>query len=343
MDLWLHLRVGRAALAGGGRFGLPDPLTSSGTCPTHPASGSARSRPTGLHELLGDAGIQAFRLLLVSCSSARSSRVPPGGRADAGGPVDAARAYGTTGGWSERPQLAGLALVAVRTPHGSGPERPCTPRGGSSRSTWVSAGSTDHGRSASGSESSSARSCGSTDLRRAPGCPGSCSSPRPGRRRGAHPAGAVAPAQPVRGVGGPPGTCQRVAAADMGQPPAAGSGALHRPVVYVWAPAPAATRGEASSSSSALAATFSAVRTIAVGAILLAPLARPSPRRRSGRALGICGRVRASCVDMGGRGRRHGRPRTPTRPRPRGSPLPPSVDRASPPCPSAASQRSRSA
>lgn len=112
MDLWLHLRVGRL-LAGGGRFGLPDPLTELPDVAYVPSQWLAQVAMVGVQDWFGGAGIQAVRLglvlalvglVLLACRQWAS-------------PVPAAVAtllatYGTTAAWSERPQLAGVVLLA---------------------------------------------------------------------------------------------------------------------------------------------------------------------------------------------------------------------------------------
>ena len=114
VDLWLHLRIGDL-LRSGERFGAgPDPLAALADRAYVPTQWLAQAGMSAVHEAGGMAGIQVVRLVLVL---ALGAAVLLGCRALAG-PAPALFAtaitmFGAAAAWGERPQLAGLVLLAL--------------------------------------------------------------------------------------------------------------------------------------------------------------------------------------------------------------------------------------
>ena len=114
VDLWLHLRIGDL-LRSGERFGNgPDPLAALADRAYVPTQWLAQVAMSAVHEAGGMAGIQAARLVLVL---ALGAAVLLGCRVTAG-PAPALFAtaitmLGAAAAWGERPQLAGMVLLAL--------------------------------------------------------------------------------------------------------------------------------------------------------------------------------------------------------------------------------------
>lgn len=114
VDLWLHLRVGDL-LRAGERFGAaPDPLAVLADREYVPTQWLAQVAMAQTYGAAGMTGIQVVRLLLVL---ALAAAVLAGCRR-AAGPAASLLATGVTmlgaaASWGERPQLAGMVLVAV--------------------------------------------------------------------------------------------------------------------------------------------------------------------------------------------------------------------------------------
>jgi hypothetical protein len=113
VDLWLHLRVGEF-LRAGGRFGLPDPFVALADEAYRPTQWLAEVLGSLTWDALGMPGIQVLRLLgvlaLVGFTWA-SARAAAG--ATGAGVAAAVTAFASSAGWGERPQLLGLALLAL--------------------------------------------------------------------------------------------------------------------------------------------------------------------------------------------------------------------------------------
>ncbi|QKE85495.1 hypothetical protein [Arthrobacter sp. NEB 688] len=114
VDLWLHLRIGRA-LRDGDRFqALPDPLTSLADRPYVPTQWLAQVGMSVVDDLAGVTGLHAVRALLLLALAGlahASARRWAGPLASVG--VAAAVLVGTSAAWGERPQLLGLVLAAL--------------------------------------------------------------------------------------------------------------------------------------------------------------------------------------------------------------------------------------
>ena len=114
VDLWLHLRIGDL-LRDGVRFGPgPDPLAALADRTYVPTQWLAQVMMSGVHDAAGVAGIQVVRLVLVT---ALGGLVLLGCRVVAGpaaaGFATALTMAGTAIAWGERPQLAGMVLLAA--------------------------------------------------------------------------------------------------------------------------------------------------------------------------------------------------------------------------------------
>ncbi len=114
VDLWLHLRIGDL-LRAGERFGPgPDPLASLADREYVPSQWLSQVAMSALHQTAGMTGIQVVRLLLVL---ALGAAVLFGCRAtSAPAPALFATAvtmFAASASWGERPQLAGMLLLAV--------------------------------------------------------------------------------------------------------------------------------------------------------------------------------------------------------------------------------------
>ncbi len=115
VDLWLHLRIGEF-LTAGGRFGAPDPFTTLADTAYRPTQWLAEVAGSWVWGWAGMPGIQILRLVGVLAIVAATWAA---GRAVAG-PLAAAGAtlltvFASAAGWGERPQLLGLALLALAT------------------------------------------------------------------------------------------------------------------------------------------------------------------------------------------------------------------------------------
>lgn len=114
VDLWLHLRIG-ALLRSGQRFSAEsDPLSLLADRPYVPTQWLSQVAMSTVHQAAGMAGIQTLRLVLVL---ALGAAVLAGTRVTANPtPALAATAltmFGASASWGERPQLAGMALLAT--------------------------------------------------------------------------------------------------------------------------------------------------------------------------------------------------------------------------------------
>ena len=114
VDLWLHLRIG-GLLREGTRFdGLPDPLAVLPDRRYVPTQWLAQMSMSGLYDVGGMAAIQWLRVGLVVALvgvvvlACRTVAGPTASAATA-----AVTAFGTSGAWGERPQLVGILLLAV--------------------------------------------------------------------------------------------------------------------------------------------------------------------------------------------------------------------------------------
>lgn len=114
VDLWLHLRIGEH-LSRGGRFAADtDPLAALADRPYLPTQWLAQVTMAGVHDVAGMTGIQLFRLLLVLALGAAvyaACRVTASPAPAA--LASAATMLGSAAGWGERPQLVGLVLLAT--------------------------------------------------------------------------------------------------------------------------------------------------------------------------------------------------------------------------------------
>lgn len=115
-DLWLHLRIGQD-LRGGERFGrLPDPLVVLADRAYLPTQWLSEVVMSAVHSVTGVAGIHALRALAIGALIALVQLT-------AATYTTAVRAAGvalptvaaTAAQWGERPQLAGLVLLAATT------------------------------------------------------------------------------------------------------------------------------------------------------------------------------------------------------------------------------------
>ena len=114
VDLWLHLRIGDLLLSGQRFGGGADPLALLADRPYVPSQWLAQSAMSAVHEMAGMPGIQIARMILVL---ALGAAVLVGCRS-AAGPTPALFAtgiamFGAGAAWGERPQLAGVVLLAV--------------------------------------------------------------------------------------------------------------------------------------------------------------------------------------------------------------------------------------
>lgn len=114
VDLWLHLRIGEL-LRSGERFGtLPDPLAALADRPYVPTQWLAQVAMSLVHDAFGTTGIEVARLLLVLVLGAA---VLLGCRAVAGPGASLTATtlsmLGAAAAWAERPQLAGMVLLAL--------------------------------------------------------------------------------------------------------------------------------------------------------------------------------------------------------------------------------------
>jgi hypothetical protein len=114
VDLWLHLRIGDLLRSGAQFDRGSDPLAVLADREYVPTQWLAQMAMSALYEAGGMVGIQAVRLLLVL---ALGAAVLAGCRALAG-PAPALFAtaltmFGAAAAWGERPQLAGLVLLAL--------------------------------------------------------------------------------------------------------------------------------------------------------------------------------------------------------------------------------------
>ena len=114
VDLWLHLRIG-GLLREGARFdGLPDPLAVLPERRYVPTQWLSQVSMSGLYDVGGMAAIQGLRVALVVAVmgvvllACRSVAGPTASAATA-----AVTSFGTSAAWGERPQLLGILLLAV--------------------------------------------------------------------------------------------------------------------------------------------------------------------------------------------------------------------------------------
>ena len=113
VDLWLHLRIGDL-LNAGQQFGSgPDPLAALADRPYVPTQWLAQRAMAWTWSAAGMTGIQVVRLLLVLCLGATvlavCRLVAP---TTAAGFAAAVTMFGAAAAWGERPQLLGLVLFA---------------------------------------------------------------------------------------------------------------------------------------------------------------------------------------------------------------------------------------
>lgn len=116
VDLWLHLRIGDL-LRAGERFGpQPDPLTALADRPYVPTQWLAQLLMSWVHDVGGIAAIQTVRLLLVVALGAviaTACRSLVGPTAALCG--SALSMFAASASWGERPQLAAMVLLAIVT------------------------------------------------------------------------------------------------------------------------------------------------------------------------------------------------------------------------------------
>ncbi|MFQ6172850.1 hypothetical protein ACK8HX_14665 [Oryzobacter sp. R7] len=114
VDLWLHLRTGEL-LRAGERFGaLPDPMAALADRTYVPTQWLAQVAMSLVHDASGTTGIEAARLLLVLALGAAvllASRAVAGPGASL--LATALTMLGAAAAWGERPQLAGVVLLAL--------------------------------------------------------------------------------------------------------------------------------------------------------------------------------------------------------------------------------------
>lgn len=112
VDLWLHLRIGEF-LRSGGRFALPDPFVTLAHHPYRPTQWLAEVVGSLAWDAVGMPGIQLLRLVgvLALVGSAWAAARSVGGSSGAAGAA-AVTAFASSAGWGERPQLLGLVLLA---------------------------------------------------------------------------------------------------------------------------------------------------------------------------------------------------------------------------------------
>ncbi|WP_215512784.1 hypothetical protein [Phycicoccus mangrovi] len=114
VDLWLHLRIGRS-LRDGEWFGaLPDPLTVLADRPYVPTQWLAQVGMSVVDDVAGVPGIHAVRaLLLVALAALLAATARRWAGPLASVVVATAALVATSAAWGERPQLLGLVLAAV--------------------------------------------------------------------------------------------------------------------------------------------------------------------------------------------------------------------------------------
>lgn len=114
VDLWLHLRVGKELRAGQWFGVLPDPLTALADEPYRPSQWLAQVGAIVVEQATGIAGIHVLRALAVLAVAALvylAARV--WARPQESAVVAVLTTLGTSAGWGERPQLLGLVLLAL--------------------------------------------------------------------------------------------------------------------------------------------------------------------------------------------------------------------------------------
>ena len=116
VDLWLHLRIGDL-LRSGQRFdSVPDPLAALADRTYVPTQWLAQILMSGLYDVAGMAGIQIARLVLVIALGALVALAGRTlARTTAAFSSTALTMFAASAAWGERPQLAGTVLLAAVT------------------------------------------------------------------------------------------------------------------------------------------------------------------------------------------------------------------------------------